>query len=296
MQEETMTTIYKTPEGQQIVMNLYDDALAQWPVPYETRTLNTRHGETFVLISGDESAPPLVLLHGAGTNSSMWGGDIRAYSQHYRVYSVDLIGEAGRSAPNRPDWNSPAYAEWLADVLDALHIEHAVFVGLSQGAWTILKFAVAHPERVEKMALITPGGIVPDKLSFLLRVIGLSLLGASGRRKLVRSLFGSQPVPDGVEAITATMMQHFKGRMGVLPIFTDTELKRLTMPVLVLGGAQDALRDMDKIAARFRANVPHLDVEIIPGGGHALIQTAGRVLAFLHILDLNSNRHFSVFR
>jgi pimeloyl-ACP methyl ester carboxylesterase len=275
------TSIYKTPQGEQIVMNLYDDALAQWPVVYETRTISTRHGETFVIVSGESSAPPLVLLHGAGTNSAMWRGDIREYSQHYRVVAVDLLGEAGKSAPNRMDWNGPAYAKWLEDVLDALHIERAAFVGLSQGAWTILKFAVAHPERVERLALITPGGIVPDKLSFLLRVIGLSLLGASGRRKLVRTLFGSQPVPEGVEAITATMMQHFKGRIGVLPIFTDAELQRLTMPVLLLGGDQDALRDNHKIAARLRANVPDVDVQIIPGGGHALIHTVGQVLKFL---------------
>lgn len=274
-------SIYKSPAGEQIVMKLYDDALAQWPVPYETRTLNTRHGDTFVIVSGDEAAPPLMLLHGAGTNSAMWGGDIAEYSQHYRVYAVDLLGEAGRSAPNRPDWNGPAYAEWLADVLDALHIERAAFVGLSQGAWTILKFAVAHPQRVEKLALITPGGIVPDKLSFLLRAVTFSLFGARGRRSLVRTLFASQPVPEGVEAITATMMQHFKGRMGVLPIFTDRELQRLTMPVLLLGGDQDALRDMGKIAARLQANMPHLHVEIIPGGGHALIHTVGRVLKFL---------------
>ena len=76
-------------------------------------------------------------------------------------------------------------------------------------------------------------------------------------------------------------MQHFKGRIGVLPIFTDAELQRLTMPVLLLGGDQDALRDMHKIAARLQSNVPNLVVQIIPGGGHALIQTAGRVLAFL---------------
>lgn len=274
-------TIYKTPQGEQIIMTLYDAALARWPVAYETRMVATRHGETFVISSGDEAAPPLLLLHGAGTNSAMWGGDIAHYSQHYRVYAVDLLGEAGRSAPHRPDWNGPAYAEWLEDVLNALRIERAAFVGLSQGAWTILKFAVAHPQRADKLALLTPGGVVPDKLSFLVKAVAFSLLGERGRRSLVRTLFASQPVPDGVEEITATMMQHFNGRMGVLPIFTDAELQRLTMPVLLLGGDQDALRDLGKIAARLQANLPHLQVAIIPGGGHALMNTAGRVLAFL---------------
>src|SRR5689334_1051471 len=109
----TSASLYKSPAAEKAVMELYDKALAQWPVPYETQTLATRHGDTFVIACGNKNAPPLILLHGAGTNSITWRSDVTAYSQHYRVYAVDLIGEAGKSAPNRPSWDSPVYAEWL---------------------------------------------------------------------------------------------------------------------------------------------------------------------------------------
>src|SRR5690349_12938367 len=112
----TTPTVYKTPAGEQAVMALYDATLARWPVPCETSTIPTRYGDTFVVASGEPTAPPLVLLHGAGTNSAIWIGDVGTFSRRYRVYAVDLIGEAGKSAPNRPDWNRPAYAEWLCDV------------------------------------------------------------------------------------------------------------------------------------------------------------------------------------
>jgi pimeloyl-ACP methyl ester carboxylesterase len=104
-----------------VVMGLYDEALARWPVPYpyEARTIPTRHGHTYIITRGDPAALPLVLLHGAGTNSSIWAGDVAVYSQHYRVHAIDLLGEAGRGAPNRPDWHSLACADWLADVFEA---------------------------------------------------------------------------------------------------------------------------------------------------------------------------------
>jgi pimeloyl-ACP methyl ester carboxylesterase len=108
-----------------------------------------------------------------------------------------------------------------------------------------------------------------------------SLLGERGTRRMVRSLFGSQPVPDGVEDIIVLIMRNFKPRVGVLPLFSDEDLQRLTMPTLLLGGTQDALFNLGKIAARLQRLVPHLEVIIIPGAGHALLNTTGYVMSFL---------------
>jgi pimeloyl-ACP methyl ester carboxylesterase len=262
-------------------MALYDAALARWPVPYETLTIPTRYGDTFVVACGEPTAPPLILLHGAGTNSAIWIGDVGAFSRQYRVYAIDLIGEAGKSAPNRPDWNGPAYTEWLCDVFHALKIERAAIVGISQGAWTALKFATSAPERVTKLVLMTPGGVVPDKLSFLLRAMPLSMLGRWGAERLSRAIYGSQPIPDGALEITVVVMSHFKARVGVLPNFTDEALRRLTMPTLLLGGTEDVLRDIPKIAARLEKLLPRLNVTIIPKAGHALLNTTDRVKDFL---------------
>ncbi len=273
--------LYKSPQGERAVMALYDDLLTHWLVPYETRTVPTRHGDTFVIVSGNEGGPPLLLLHGAGTNSAIWAGDAAAYAPFYRLYAVDLIGEAGKSAPTRPDWKGPAFVEWLEDVLDGLALDRATLLGLSQGGWAALKFAAAHPERVDKLVLLAPGGVVPDRGSFLVRAIGLSMLGQWGMRRMARSMFGDQDVPAGVEDVTVLVTRHFKPRIGVLPVFTDEELRRLTMPVLLLGGTRDVIRDVDKIAARLHTCVPQAEVTIIPGAGHALLNMPPLVLPFL---------------
>jgi pimeloyl-ACP methyl ester carboxylesterase len=278
-----MTTgpVFKSPAGERAVMDLYDHILAQWAFPFEQRLVPTRHGDTFVIASGDPAAAPLVLLHGAGTNSAIWGGDLPAYGERHRVYAVDLLGEAGKSAPSRPPWDGPAFAEWLADVLGALGVDRASLIGISQGAWTALKFATAYPERVDKLVLLTPGGIVADKTSFIVRAAAYSVLGRWGVRRMSRLLYGDQRVPDGVEEITALLMRHFRPRIGVLPLFSDGDLHRLVMPTLLVMGSHDALRDADRIAARLRATLPDLSVVLIPGAGHALLDTIGHVLPFV---------------
>ena len=182
-------SIYKSPAGEKAVMALYDNVLADyWPAPYKALNIPTRHGDTFVIANGEESAPALVLLHGAGSNSAIWAGDVAVYSRQHRVYAVDLLGEPGKSASNRPAWDSPAYAEWLEDVFDALKLERAALLGVSQGGWTALKFATYQPERVAKLVLLCPGGIVPDRTSFYIRFLKSRFWYAIGDRTMGLSL------------------------------------------------------------------------------------------------------------
>lgn len=274
-------SIYKTPAGEKAVMAFYDSVLEHWPVLHETLNIPTRHGNTFVIASGQKSLPALVLLHGAGSNSAMWAREIIAYSRLYRTYAVDLLGEAGWSAVNRPGWNGPAYAEWLEDVLKALQVEKAILVGMSQGAWVALKYTVAKPETVEKLVLICPGGVIPDRVSFVFKALFYSFLGKGGRKRMVRMLYADQPIAEGVGKMTSVMQGNFRPRIGVLPIFSDEELRHLTMPTLLLGGTKDALRDTAKIAVRLRKLIPQLTVTIIPGAGHAVVNTAKYILPFI---------------
>jgi pimeloyl-ACP methyl ester carboxylesterase len=275
-------SIYKSPAGEKAVMDLYDSALARWPVPHEMRMIPTRHGETFVIISGDAANPPLVLLHGAAGNCATWGGDVAGYCQRYRVYAADLPGEPGKSAPNRPAWDGPAFADWLTDVFDALEIDQVVLVGMSQGGWTALKFAVSYPARADKLVLICPGGVTVGRVSFFLRMMVLMLFGRWGARRVVRMLFAREPIPDGVEDILTTVMSNFKPRVGVPVIFTDEELRRLTMPVFLIGGDQDVLFDNEKNARRLGRLVPDLTVKTVPGAGHAILHTVGPIMGFLN--------------
>lgn len=274
-------SIYKSPAGERVVMDLYDQALARWPVPYEEHTIPTRHGDTYVISSGEPDAPAMVLLHGAGTNSAIWSGDVAVYSQHFHVYAIDLLGEAGRSAQNRPDWHSPAYAEWLADVFDTLQIDQAVLLGISQGGWTALKFATYQPERVSQLVLLCPGGVMTTRSSFLFKAIPLSFMGKWGAIRMTRMMYGDQPFDPEVEDIVVQVTENFKPRIGPPYIFSDKELASLTMPVLLLGGTKDVIYNINQIASRLSDLLPKLTVQILPGAGHALIDTVNQVTAFL---------------
>src|SRR5262252_4440740 len=148
-----MNRIYKSSEGERLVRERYLAFLKHWPVPSQHIRIPTSQGETFVVASGPENAPPLLLLHGGAGNSAMWMGDVRTFTQHFRVYCIDMIGEAGLSAPSRPPLSSDAYAVWLDEVLRALSVARIAIVGVSLGGWLALDYATRRPQQVERIAV-----------------------------------------------------------------------------------------------------------------------------------------------
>ncbi len=274
-------SIYKSAAGKEEIMALYDRVLERWAVPYETLHVPTRHGNTFIIASGEKTAPVLVLLHGSTSNATSWVADVAEYSQYFRVYALDLPGEPGRSDENRPSWSGPAFAEWLEDVLDVLKVEKTNLVGISQGGWAALKFATQNPERVEKLVLLTPGGVVPVSAWFLLRAIPLSLLGRFGAKIINDIVFGRQKIEKEALEIMNTIMVNFKPRIENPSLYTDAELRRLSMPVLLVAGLEDAMIPAKKSAGRLKALLPALTVKLIPETGHVLHNTAGQVTPFL---------------
>jgi len=275
------TSIYKSLAGKSEIMALYDAVLARWPVAHETFHLPTRHGDTFVIASGDQSTPPLVLLHGSASNAVSWVGDVVEYSRRFRVYAPDLPGEPGKSAENRPAWDGPGFAEWLEDVLDGLKVQKTALLGISQGGWTALRFATTRPERVTRLVLLAPGGVMPARPAFILKAIPLSLFGRWGAERINRIVLGRDPMhPEAVKFMN-TILTHFRARRGKEYLFSEAELKRLSMPTLLIGGAQDALIPMESVIPRMQKFVPQLKSVLIPGLGHALVNLSGQILPFL---------------
>ena len=275
--------LYYSPAAANAVMSLYDSLLANWSTPHETALVPTRHGETFVITSGDPLAPPLVLLHGSGSNATIWLHDISLYREQHFVVAVDMPGDPGKSAPNRLPWSGAAYNKWLADVLDSLNISRAVMAGMSLGGWAVARFASAFPERVERLVLMCPGGLAPTHAMFMPRAILATLLGKWGMERLVQALFADQPIPPGTMEVVMLVNRSFRARMETLPLIPDEELARLTMPTLLLGGTKDILCDMEKTAARLRPRLPHLTITFMPGAGHALLNTVPYVRRFLQL-------------
>ena len=274
-------SIYRNEAGENEIMSYYDSILSIWPVKFETKRLMTKHGDTFVITSGEKNAPSLILLHGAASNSTAWAGEVAEYSRHFRVYAIDILGEPGKSSHNRLRWDSLDYAEWLNDLLTALAIKKTSIVGLSQGAWTALRFATCYPEKIEKLVLLTPAGIVPTKVNFILKAVFYSLFGKAGAKKINRIVVGKQDLNLKAIHFMDLIQTNFKARVEKEYIFSDSELSKLGMPILLIGGTDDVIRSAEAIAERLQRLVSKLTVNLIPRMGHVLVGLNQQIITFL---------------
>ena len=145
---------------------------AEWEV-----VLHGRH--QIYRIAG--SGPPIVLIHGMVNSSRHWEQVAMRLTNDHTVIAPDLIGH-GDSAAVRGDYSLGAHAASIRDLLAVIGMERATFVGHSLGGGVVLQFFYQFPQRVERIALVSSGGL-GHEVSPLLRsaaLPGFSALLAAG--------------------------------------------------------------------------------------------------------------------
>src|SRR5690349_19763531 len=119
--------------------------------------------------------PPVVLVHGMVNSSRHWEKVAESLAPDYRVIAPDLIGHGDTAGP-RGDYSLGAHAARIRDLLAILGVDHATLVGHSYGGGVAMQFFWQFPQRVDRLVLISSGGLGPE-VSPLLR--GAALPGAS---------------------------------------------------------------------------------------------------------------------
>ena len=240
--------------------------------PWCTRVLEAGQGD------------PLILMPGTGGHIEAYAHNITAFAEHYRVIAYDYPGH-GYTTQAKADLELDTYLEHLAGLLDVLGIERAHLNGESLGGWIAIKFAAAHPERVGKLVLNTPGGTMarPEVME---RIRSLSQAAADDpsderiRARLEWLMADPATVTDELVAIRrsiysqpgfADSMRHIlclqDPEIRRRNLVTDAELAAVPGPALVVwtsddpsGPAGAGLEMADKIiGGRF---------ELITGAGH----------------------------
>ncbi len=120
------------------------------------------HGvRTRYLEAGRADGPVAMMLHGTAGSLENFCANFADYAQHFRVIAFDMLG-CGLTDKPAFDYLIKDYAAHAVGVLDALGIERASVVGVSLGSWVGAAMALAHPQRVSRLVMVAPAGIVVD--------------------------------------------------------------------------------------------------------------------------------------
>jgi pimeloyl-ACP methyl ester carboxylesterase len=265
-------SIYKTSASQQALNAYYDQQLAQFGMPYVSRMIDTRQGQTHVLCVGTQG-PSVFLWHGMMLNALSWHQQIKQLAGEFRLFAVDMIGSAGKSASNRPSQKGTAYNDWALDVMNGLEIVQAHHVGISFGSWIILKIAQTAPEKIKSAVLMSAAGFTSPSASLSVLPIVVSMLFDPTERYVPKFLAYMSPpgrIPTEQEVgMFMNAFGHVKNDQvpGPLP---DSALQKLTAPTLILIGEYERAFLAGKVFERAKTLLPTVTTEIVPDAGHGM--------------------------
>jgi pimeloyl-ACP methyl ester carboxylesterase len=225
----------------------------------------------------------------------MWSPNIADFSEDYRVYAIDVMGQPSKSIPTEPIRNAADYAGWLAETLDALHLDRICLVGQSYGGWLALNFAIAAPDRLQKLVLLSPGGgFVPMARQFGLRGMFMAWVPTRGTVNwFMRWLGVTGTAARSVCELMYLGLKHFRvpvETLRVMPVlFRDDQLRAMRVPTLLLIGDREVICDPATALARARSFFPDVHGELVPQSSHDMCFSQRR-LVDARILDFLRKR------
>ncbi len=233
--------------------NSYNKALTLWRTAFHELNIQTSFGNAHVIVSGPKNGEPVVLLHGMNASLTMWYPNIKALSQNHRVYAIDFLLEPGKSKVNGEVKDMSEIVNWYKEIFDQLKLDEFSLIGASRGGWLAIYFALQQTSRIRSIVLLSPAQTfmwIPPGSEIL---SGLNYTIRPKRKHLRRLLETMSSNVDKIEQVFID--QYFLATQEAMKIkfilkmtpYTDDELRRLTMPVLLLIGNHDIINSEKSI-------------------------------------------------
>ncbi len=185
--------------------------------------------------AGPKDAPPLIMIHGTGSSWECFCATLESHARHFRCLAIDLAGSGFSDRPDEP-YEIGFYVKHVVAFMDALGIDKASFIGVSLGAWVTSRLVVDHPERVEKITLLAPSGLIINNATM-------------SRTKSVRNAAVDDPSWENIKPVFNSILYKEEDRIPDLiqlrqAIYLEPDMKMAMGHILVLQNEEVRRRNL----------------------------------------------------
>ena len=233
--------------------------------------------------------PVVLLLHGLGTSLITWYCNIDALAEAgFTVIALDLPGYGDSDKPGHLNYDPESASEFLYDFTQELGLGQLSLVGSSAGSLIVGLYALEHPESVDKLVLVGPGGL-GQKVSWFLRLMSIPVVGElvyrprlHDRIAITKWIFHRPPdfldelLPEmyrvrGLPGARTAMLRSVRSSINYWGLRHQqnilNRLRDLPVPLLTVWGEEDSIIPISQADA-VREALPESIVYTVPDCGH----------------------------
>ncbi|MFP3974695.1 MAG: alpha/beta fold hydrolase [Chloroflexota bacterium] len=223
--------------------------------------------------------PNLVLIHGAGDNLNMWYRQVPVFSERYRVITYDVRGSGETESPEG-EYSMPLLARDAYELMKALGVKDAYFLGYSMGGHIALELALNHPELVKALILASSSPpLTPPTPEVLKRRQAMSELLDKGDMEALAEKMTTDAFSPGFQSGNPVEFERYmKVKLqnnpgGIAKIMrrvpeSPPDLSKLKCPVLILIGENDRVMGLEQ-GKKAQEAIPDSKLIVLPAG-HAV--------------------------
>jgi pimeloyl-ACP methyl ester carboxylesterase len=262
-----MESLFKSEVGKKEIFSLYDGKLAELNIDYKYETVETSFGKTNIIVTGDASNPPLIIVHGSNGCAPIGLETYPNLSKKYQVFAVDVLAQPNKSAETRLSMKDNSYGKWLNEIIANLDLKNVVLAGFSFGGLIILKTLLADETKVKEVFLAAPVFIVNgNPLKALFKIfIPMKRYMKTKKVKYVEKFLTELFTDKDEFAIKflSKVFLHFEMDFTPVPVINKNDANKIKTPITLIAAKHDLLFPGEKMIKRASKIFPSLKKTIL---------------------------------
>ncbi|MEH6746926.1 MAG: alpha/beta hydrolase [Maribacter arcticus] len=262
-----MQSLYKSETGKVEILNLYNQKLEGLNINYQYQDIETSFGKTNVIIVGDASKPPILIVHGSNGCAPIALETYSGLEVHFQVFAVDVLAQPNKSAETRLSIKNDDYGKWLHEVIDNLKLKEVTLAGFSFGGLVILKALEFKDANIKEVFLTAPAYLVNgNPLKALFKVFipikcYIKTKKVTYVERFLNELFTEKDA-FAIEFLSKVFL-HFKMDFSPVPIIKTQAAKSIKTAITLIAAKNDLMFPGEKMIKRANKIFPSLKKTIL---------------------------------
>ncbi len=257
-----MESLYKSEKGKSEILEFYNQKLNSLQIDYTEKVINTSFGKTNIIISGNSSNPPMLIIHGSNGSAPIAIETYAGLETNFQIFAVDVLAQPNKSAETRLSMKNDDYGKWMHEIIDTLQLENVSLAGFSFGGLVILKTLEFKEENIKEVFLTAPAYIVngnPFKALFKVFIPMKRYIKTKNVKYVERFLkeVFSKRDEFAIQFLSKVFL-HFKMDFTPVPVIKTDAAKLISTPITIFAAKNDLMFPGEKMIKRARKIFPSL--------------------------------------